>query len=243
MRRVAFVTGGGGGIGSAICRALAAEGHRVAVADLVEEHASSIAADIGGLGISLDITDLNSVENAITKTEAELGPVDICVNCAGWSSKRPFLECDEEFIAKILAINLAGHIRVMRLLVGGMMERGWGRVVNVASDAGRVGNRNDAVYSGAKGGLIAFTKALAREVARAGVTANVVSPGPIETPLFYSNMGDAAQARLAKHGKAVPIGRIGQPAEVAVAVAFFASEGASFITGQTVSVSGGLVMS
>ena len=242
MARVALVTGGGGGIGGEICRLLAQRGHRVVVADRVEAAAAKVADEIGGTAAAFDIADRASVADAIARVRSDLGPIDICVNCAGWSVKRLLLDCDDEYIDAVIAINLTGHITVTKLVVPEMMDRGWGRIINVASDAGRVGTRGEAVYSGAKGGLIAFTKALAREVGRNGVTANVVSPGPIETPLFYTNLGDGAQARIAKHSKVVPLGRLGQPVEVAEAVAFFASDGSSYVTGQTLSVSGGLVM-
>jgi 2-hydroxycyclohexanecarboxyl-CoA dehydrogenase len=242
--RVAFVTGGAGGIGSEICRQLAAAGHRVAVADLAGSKTREVASAIGGRAIDLDVTDAASVERAARDAAAALGPIDVCVNCAGWDELMPFVSTDEAFLRRVLEINLAGAIRVCRALVPGMIERKWGRVINIASDAGRVGSTNEAIYSGAKGGLIAFTKTLARETARYGVTANAVCPGPTATPLLeaVTGTGEAGQKVIDAMVRSVPMRRIGQPADIAPAVVFFASEGAGFVTGQTLSVSGGLTM-
>lgn len=242
--RVALVTGGAGGIGAAICRALAKSGHRVAVADLERAGAESIAEEVGGLGVALDVTEPASVARAVEEIESGLGRVEVCVNCAGWDEFRPFLETDEPFTARVLEINLAGPIRVTRAVLGGMIEHGWGRIVNIASDAGRVGSSLESVYSAAKGGLIAFTKTVAREVARYGITANAVCPGPTDTPLLARITGGGGDAErvIAAMTRAVPMRRLGKPDDVAPAVAFLASEEAGFITGQTLSVSGGLTM-
>ena len=242
--RVAFVTGGGGGIGGAIARALAAAGQRVAVADLALDAARAVADGIDGLAVHLDVTDPDSVEAALRATREGLGSVDVLVNCAGWDELKPFLETDEPFQARVLEINLAGPIRVTRLVLPEMIEHGFGRIVNIASDAGRVGSSLEAIYSAAKGGLIAFTKTIAREVARQGITANAVCPGPTETPLL-AGIADAspdAQRVIASMTRAVPMRRLGQPDDIAHAVAFLASEQAGFVTGQTLSVSGGLTM-
>jgi 2-hydroxycyclohexanecarboxyl-CoA dehydrogenase len=243
-QRVAFVTGGAGGIGGEICRRLAAAGHRVAVADLAGSKSAEVAREISGLALDLDVTDPASVARATADAAAQLGPVDVCVNCAGWDELKPFVETDDDFLRRVLEINLAGAIRVCRALLPGMIERKWGRVVNIASDAGRVGSSNEAIYSGAKGGLIAFTKTLAREMARHGITANAVCPGPTATPLLDSiiGRGDAGKKTIDAMVRGVPMRRLGQPADIAPAVAFFASEEAGFITGQTLSVSGGLTM-
>lgn len=242
--RVALVTGGAGGIGAAVCQSLAAAGRRVAVADLQGDAAGALARTIDGLAVRLDVTDPASVAAAVRSTEQALGPVDICVNCAGWDEFRPFLETDEPFTAKVLEINLVGAIRVTRVVLGGMVERRWGRVVNVASDAGRVGSSLESVYSAAKGGLIAFTKTIAREVARAGVTANAICPGPTDTPLLagIARASQDADRVIAAMTRAVPMRRLGRPEDVAPAVAFLVSEEAGYITGQTLSVSGGLTM-
>ncbi len=242
--RTAFVTGGAGGIGRAICKALAASGHRVAVADLDIAGAERIAAEISGLAVSLDVTNERSVIAAVDGVGRELGPVAVCVNCAGWDELRPFLETDDEFTKKVLEINLAGPIRVTRAVLPGMIAAGWGRLINVASDAGRVGSSLESVYSGAKGGLIAFTKTIAREMARHAITANAVCPGPTETPLLRSMAGEGERSSKLINAlvRAVPMKRLGAPEDIAPAVAFLASEEARYITGQTLSVSGGLTM-
>ena len=242
--RVAFVTGGAGGIGGAICHALTRSGHRVAVADLELERAGALAEASGGLAVELDVTDPDSVVSAVARVTEALGPIDVCVNCAGWDELRPFVETDEAFSQRVLDINLSGAIRVTRAVLGGMVERRWGRLVNIASDAGRVGSSLESVYSAAKGGLIAFTKAIAREVARYGITANAVCPGPTDTPLLarITEAGEDAERIIAAMTRAVPMRRLGRPEDVAPAVAFLASDEAGFITGQTLSVSGGLTM-
>jgi len=242
--RIAFVTGGGGGIGAAICRALAADGHRVAAADLDLGAAERVAREIDGSAVEIDVTDPASTEAALAHCEASLGPVDVLVNCAGWDEFRPFLDTDEAFARTVLAINLEGPIRITRQVLPGMVERGRGRLVNVASDAGRVGSSLESIYSAAKGGLIAFTKTIAREVARHGITANSVCPGPTDTALFNGMAAASEDGERMRSGltRAIPLGRLGLPEDVAPAVAFLASEQAGFITGQTLSVSGGLTM-
>ena len=235
--RIALVTGGAGGIGRAIVEELAAQGHRVAVGDIIEETA-------GELAIRLDVTDAGSVDQAIAQVEEQLGPIDILVNNAGWDEMRPFLQTDEAFWDRVIEINFKGCLRTCRRVVPGMVERGYGRVINIGSDAARVGSSLEAVYSGAKGGVVAFTKTLAREVARSGVTANSVCPGPTETPMLdqvAAATPDSART-IEAMVRAVPMRRLGQPEDVAAAVAFLASERAGFITGQTLSVSGGLTM-
>jgi 2-hydroxycyclohexanecarboxyl-CoA dehydrogenase len=242
--RVALVTGGGRGIGRAIAEQLAAHGHRVAVADLNPETAEEAAQAIGGLGLALDVTDTSQVNEGLDRVVADLGEVDILVNNAGWDEFRPFLETDEEFWDKVIDLNFKGCLRTCRRVVPGMAERGYGRVVNIASDAARVGSSLEAVYSGAKGGVVAFSKTLAREVARNGVTVNCVCPGPTETPMLaeIAGSGEGFEKVLEAMRRAVPMRRLGQPQDVAAAVAFLASEEAGFITGQTLSVSGGLTM-
>jgi 2-hydroxycyclohexanecarboxyl-CoA dehydrogenase len=242
--RVALVTGGSGGVGAAICESLAEAGCRVAVADIDEVGAERVAARVGGLGVRLDVTSPDSVAAAVERVRAELGIPGVCVNCAGWDELKPFLDTDEEFTRRVLDLNLMGPMRVVRATLPGMIEMSWGRVVAIASDAGRVGSSMEAVYSGAKGGLIAFTKTIAREMARHGITANTVCPGPTDTPLLAGMLGEGtASARvLDAMVKAVPMRRLGRPEDIGPAVAFLASEQAGYITGQTLSVSGGLTM-
>jgi 2-hydroxycyclohexanecarboxyl-CoA dehydrogenase len=244
MARTALVTGAARGIGRAIAQELADQGHRVVLADIRQDEAQTAATDLGATAVHVDVTDSASVARAISTAEAQDGPIEILVNNAGWDELRPFLETDEEFWAKVLEINLKGCLRLCHRVVPGMLEREWGRVVNVASDAARVGSSLEAVYSGAKGGVVSFSKTLARETARHGITVNVVCPGPTETPLLTELTADSERGAKAIEGmrRAVPMRRLGKPEEVAAAVAFLASEKAGFITGQTLSVSGGLTM-
>jgi 2-hydroxycyclohexanecarboxyl-CoA dehydrogenase len=248
--RVAFVTGGAQGIGQGISTLLGAQGFRVAVVDLNTDTAQATATAItaaGGtaLAVPADVTDTASVQAAVKTVTEELGPVDIAVNNAGWDDFMKFVDTTEEFWDRILDVNFKGALRVTKAVLPGMVERGWGRVVNIGSDAGRVGSSLEAVYSGAKGGIIAFTKTLAREVASKGVTANTVCPGPTDTPAlrkFADNSGQDAEKVLAGMVRAVPMRRLAAPADIAAAVAFFASDATAYITGQTLSVSGGLTM-
>jgi 2-hydroxycyclohexanecarboxyl-CoA dehydrogenase len=245
--RTALVTGAARGIGRAIAMALAADGRVVVAADIRRDDVFETAAAVEATGsraaaVELDVTDGASVAEGVRRAEEALGPVEIVVNNAGWDELRPFLETDEDFWDRVIEINLKGCLRVTRTVVPGMVERGWGRVINIGSDAGRVGSSLEAVYSGAKGGVIAFTKTLAREVARSGVTANAVCPGPTRTPMLEA-MAEAGGEKLVQSlTRAVPMRRLGEPEDVAAAVAFLASEQAAFITGQTLSVSGGLTM-
>lgn len=248
-QRVALITGGGRGIGRAIAAALAAEGHAVAVGDLLageaDESASSIEAGGGrALAVPLDVTDSGSVEAALAQAQDGLGPIEILVNNAGWDELRPFLETDEAFWERVIDVNYKGCLRVTRAVLPAMVEREWGRLVNIGSDAGRVGSSLESVYSGAKGAVIAFTKTIAREVARQGITANTVCPGPTRTPLLegMAEAEDDGQKLIESLARAVPMKRLGEPDDIAAAVAFLASERAAFITGQTLSVSGGLTM-
>jgi 2-hydroxycyclohexanecarboxyl-CoA dehydrogenase len=240
--RVAFVSGGAGGIGREICAALAADGHRVAMADL-----PGVKLQQAGGGdyfkVALDVTSPVSVTQAVRSTEERLGPIGICVNCVGWDEMRAFVDTDEDFLKTVLEINLTGPVRVVRAAVRGMIEQEWGRVINIASDAGRVGMSMEAIYSGAKGGVIAFTKTIARELASHGITANCVCPGPTETPLLEKIAEDSGVHDLI-HTMAdqVPMKRLGTPQDIAPAVAFLASDEAGYITGQSLSVNGGLTM-
>jgi 2-hydroxycyclohexanecarboxyl-CoA dehydrogenase len=234
--RVALVTGGARGIGRAIAAALAADGHAVAVGDLDPSGADA------RLALALDVTDSASVAAAVERTTAELGPIDILVNNAGWDELRPFLETDERFWDRVIDVNYKGCLRMTRAVLPGMVERGWGRIVNIGSDAGRVGSSLESVYAGTKGAVIAFTKTIARETARSGVTANTVCPGPTRTPMLEAMAAGERRGLIEALEKAVPMRRLAEPDDIAHAVAFFASEGAGYITGQTLSVSGGLTM-
>jgi 2-hydroxycyclohexanecarboxyl-CoA dehydrogenase len=234
-------------MGRAICLDLAADGRMVAIADLrldgAKETASAVADSAGrAVPVELDVTSSESVAAGVAAAADKLGPIDIAVNNAGWDELRPFLETDEEFWDRVIEINYKGCLRVTSEVLPGMVERGFGRVVNIASDAGRVGSSLESVYAGAKGGVIAFTKTIAREVARSGVTANTVCPGPTRTPML-EGMAEAGGEKLFESlVRAVPMRRLGEPSDVSAAVAFLASERAGFITGQTLSVSGGLTM-
>ncbi len=236
--RVAVVTGAAGGIGSAIVSALAGAGASVAAWDLAPGATDSERS----VGLEVDVTDRASVESAHAATVERLGPVDILVNNAGIDVFEPFVDSTEATWERIVAVNFLGTVRCCHVIVPGMIERGQGRIVNVASDAGRVGSSGEVVYSGAKGGIIAFSKALAREAAAAGVTVNAVCPGPTDTPLL-AQMAEASPKLHAALARAVPMRRIGEPSDIAPAVVFLASDGAGYITGQTLSVSGGLTMS
>lgn len=241
--RVAFVTGAASGIGRAVALRLGEEGCRVAAADLDLEGAAKTARELGAesLAVGLDVADSASVRAAVATAERALGPIEVLVNCAGWEKVEPFLESKEETWDRILAIDLRGVIACSRAVLDGMVERGSGSIVNISSDAGRVGSSGEVVYSGAKAGVIGFSKALAREMAKHGIRVNVVCPGPTDTPMMQALQ--EANPRLAEAlVRAIPFRRLGRPEEVAAAVAFFASDEAAFVTGQTLSVSGGLTM-
>lgn len=244
--KTAIVTGGAGGIGSAICRRLAEEGVRVGVLDLRPEAAEAVAAAIGNGAVALaaDITDHAAVIETVAAFEGRVAPVDILVNNAGWDKFAWFLDTDPALWERIIAINLKGPINLHHAVLKGMQARRSGRIVNVASDAGRVGSSMEAVYSACKGGIISFTKTMAREMARSGITLNCVCPGPTDTPLLRELTGAGDQG--AKIGEAlrrsIPLGRLGEPDDLAGLVAFLASDDAAYMTGQVVSVSGGLTM-
>ena len=247
--RVALVTGGGRGIGREICLGLARAGRKVAVADLRVPEATATAAAINADGdsavaVEMDVSEADSVAKGLLAAVDELGPVEVLVNCAGWDELRPFGTTDEAFWDRVIEINYKGPLRTTHGCLPAMIEASFGRIVNIGSDAGRVGSSGEAVYAGAKGGVIAFTKTIAREVARRGITANVVCPGPTDTPLLeeIASATDTSDKIIGAMARAVPMKRIGQPHEVAAAVVFLCSEEAGYITGQTLSVSGGLTM-
>jgi 2-hydroxycyclohexanecarboxyl-CoA dehydrogenase len=237
---LAVVTGAASGIGRATALALAREGSTVLAADLDEQGATRVALQTtGGHGFGVDVSDAESVASFASQVLGELGVPQVLVNCAGWDEARSFVETDRVFWDRIVQINLLGVVAVTHAFLGAMIDQGeGGRIVNVASDAGRVGSSGEAVYAGAKGGVVAFTKSLARETARHAITANAVCPGPTDTPLFRAQPERLREALI----KAVPMRRLGQPEDVAQAICFFASPGAGYITGQVLSVSGGLTM-
>jgi 2-hydroxycyclohexanecarboxyl-CoA dehydrogenase len=237
------VTGGASGIGAATCRRLAAEGARVAVTDVDLEGARAVAGELDGAAVELDVTSTDSVRAAVQDTEAELGPVDVLVNNAGYDEWSWFTATDEALWQRVLAVNLVGVIACTHAVLPGMQERRRGRIVNVSSEAGRVGSSGSAVYSAAKSGVLGFTKALAIENGRYGITINAVAPGPIETPLLMSApeaLGDVGRRIVDTMISSTNLRRLGQPDEVAAAIAFLASDDASYITGQSLGVSGGL---
>jgi len=235
---IAVVTGATGGIGSAISRRLARDGLTVAVTDLELERCRSLATEIGGTAHVLDVADAA----AAAALAAELGDVQVVVNNAGFDRFMPFLETTPELWDRLLRVNLYGQIAVAHAFARGMAERGRGAIVNIASDAGKVGSTGETVYSAAKGGVIAFTRSLARELARHQVRVNCVCPGPTATPFLDVFQGEGGQKVIEAMTRTVPFRRLAQPDEIAAAVAFLASEDAGYITGQSLSVSGGLTM-
>jgi len=247
--KTVVVTGGGGGIGGATSRRFGLEGARVAVFDLKLAAAEQVAAQIradGGTALALlcDITDRDSVNAAVAATEEALGAIDVLVNNAGWDVFKPFTKTEPTQWDKLIAINLVGALHLHHAVLPGMAARKAGRIVNIASDAARVGSSGEAVYAACKGGLVAFSKTIAREHARHGITVNVVCPGPTDTALFadYKEGAGNPEKLMEAFTRSIPLGRIGQPADLPGAILFFASEDAAFITGQVLSVSGGLTM-
>ena len=244
-----IVTGGGGGIGGATCRRFAGEGASVAVFDLNLDAAEKVAASIRAEGgraqaFRCDITDRVSVDAVVAETEKSLGPIDVLVNNAGWDVFKPFTKTEPAQWDKLIAINLTGALHMHHAVLPGMASRKKGRIVNIASDAARVGSSGEAVYAACKGGLVSFSKTIAREHARHGITVNVVCPGPTDTALFadYKEGAGNPEKLMEAFTRSIPLGRIGQPDDLPGAIAFFASDDAGYITGQVLSVSGGLTM-
>ncbi|MBZ0129041.1 MAG: SDR family oxidoreductase [Rhodobacteraceae bacterium] len=241
--KAAVVTGGASGIGQATAEALARAGAHVFIGDISEEGGTAVASAITKAGgkadfVRLDVTDQASIDDFSRKVLASGANVDIVANVAGWGRTEPFVQNDPDFWRKLIDLNLMGPIAVTRAFLDGMMERKSGKIVFVASDAGRVGSLGETVYSGAKGGVIAFGKSLAREMARYNITVNSVCPGPTDTPLMAKVPDNFREAFI----RATPLRRLGQPSEVADAVLFFSTDQSSYVTGQVLSVSGGLTM-
>lgn len=247
--KVVIVTGGAGGIGSATCRRLAQEGAKVAVFDMNLNVAQNLVDEIkqsGGQAIAIqcDITDKAVVDQAVLTTEQQLGPIDGLVNNAGFDIFKPFIKSTPEEWQKLIQINLVGMLNMHHAVLKGMVERNSGRIVNIASDAARVGSSGEAVYAACKGGLLSFSKTLAREHSRHNITINVVCPGPTDTALLAQVTDGASNPEKLREAfvRAIPLGRLGQPDDLASSISFFLSDDASFITGQVLSVSGGLTM-
>ena len=239
--RKALVTGGAQGIGAAIARRLAAEGAEVTIGDIDLDGASKVAGEISGMAIELDVTELASAEAAV---DSAGGTIDILVNNAGTDEFGFFVDMTPERWEKVIAVNLTGVLNCTHAALPGMQAAKYGRIVNIASEAGRVGSKGSAVYSAAKGGVIAFTKVIAREGARFGINANGIAPGPIETPLLMQALefGEIGTKIIENMKAGTQLRRMGQPEEVAAAVAFFASDDASYVTGEILGVSGGMGM-
>ena len=240
-----IITGGASGIGRAICARLGDEGCRVGILDLDGDGAEKVANEIRESGghsqaLACDISDYNAVKLAVAKIEEDAGPSDILVNNAGWDKAARFLDTEPAFWEKVINVNYMGPLNMCHIVVSGMAERGSGKVINISSDAGRVGSSGEAVYAGCKGAVIAFGKTLARELSRRGVTVNTICPGPTDTPLLRGVDPTGKLQNALK--RAIPMRRLGKPEDYPGTVAFLASEDADYITGQVISVSGGLTM-
>jgi 2-hydroxycyclohexanecarboxyl-CoA dehydrogenase len=245
-QKTAIVTGAGSGIGREVALGLARDGAKVVLGDLSLERAQLVAKEISATGgtalpIQVDVADADLVRAMVAATMQEFGQIDILVSNAGWDKVMPFVSTDEGLWDRVIAINYRGHLACTHAVVPHMAEAGSGKIVLLASDAGRVGSSGEAVYSGAKGAAIAFAKALARETARQGINVNCVAPGLTDTPML-ADVSDGNEKLMAAIIRSIPLGRVGTPEEVAKAVLFLASSDADYITGQTLSVNGGLSM-
>lgn len=247
--KTALVAGGGGGIGRAVALALAGAGANIAVADIVQTNAEKVSDEVKALGVDavaypVDLTKKSEVDRTVSGVIDRFGHIDILVNCQGWDRLEPFVESSEETWDKLLGINFKSVLYTARAVLPHMISRGTGKVINISSDAGRVGSSWEAVYAGAKGAVIAFSKTIAREVARYKINVNVVCPGLTETPLLQAvrNQSEHTAKIVDAVTKATPFRRPAKPEEIADAVLFLASQSSDFMTGQTISVSGGLTM-
>jgi 2-hydroxycyclohexanecarboxyl-CoA dehydrogenase len=236
--KTVLVTGGGGAIGAAICRRFSRV-MKVLVADKNRQSAERVAGEVGGKALVFDISKYEQAKSAVAG-EA----IDVLVNNAGWDRFQNFVDTKPEDWEALIDINLRGPLNMHHLVLPGMLERGGGRIVNISSDAARVGSSGESVYSACKGGIISFSKTLAREVARKGITVNVVCPGPTDTPILRGFLGEGEAGKKVYDAlvRAIPMKRVGQPGDIPGIVAFLASDDAAFITGQVISVSGGLTM-
>lgn len=247
--KATIVTGGARGIGKGICTILAQQGANIVIADLLEKEALETVGEIEKLGrkalfLKTDITSKAQVDQTVQKVVDTFGKVDILVNCAGWDSMMPFIQSTPEFWEKVIGINYRGLLNFTHAALGHMIPKNYGKILNIASDAGRVGSMGESVYSGCKGATIAFTKTIARETARYKINVNCVCPGPTPTPLVDEMKAEGGIAAKVFQGmeNIIPMRRMGGPEDIAYAVAFLVSDEANFITGQTLSVSGGLTM-
>ena len=247
--KVALISGGGGGIGRAVALALARAGAKTAIADIAKDNAEKVKREAQAFGVeseacAVDLTKKTDVDRMVGEVLAHFGQIDILVNCQGWDRLEPFVESNEETWEKLLAINFKSVLYTVKAVLPQMISRGGGKILNIASDAGRVGSSWEAVYAGAKGAVIAFSKTIARELARYKINVNVVCPGLTETPLLGAVRGQSEQTAkiIEAVTKATPFRRPAKPEEIADAVLFLTSPAANFITGQTLSVSGGLTM-
>ncbi len=244
--KTAMVTGAGSGVGRAMALGLASDGANVVIGDLSAERAESVVKEIAAAGgsalaVEVDVADAARVRAMTAMAVEKFGKLDILISNAGWDKVMPFLDTDESLWDRVLDINLRGHIACAHATVPHMIEAGAGKIVFIASDAGRVGSSGEAIYSGAKGGVIAFSKALARETARKGINVNCVAPGLTDTPML-AEVSEGNEKLMGAIIRSIPLGRVGTPEEVAKAALFLVSSDADYITGQTLSVNGGLSM-
>jgi 2-hydroxycyclohexanecarboxyl-CoA dehydrogenase len=242
--KTALVTGGASGIGRATVLELARCGAHVICADINAERGAEVAREAGGTAVefaSVDLADQASARRCAAEVLGQHSRVDVLVNAAGWNDIQPFMENKPDYMDRVLAINLGGMLHLTQALLPPMIAANGGKIVNVSSDAGRVGSSGETTYAAAKGGVIAFTKSLAREVARYGINVNCVAPGLVDTPLL-AGIAEGHEKLIAAIVRSIPLGRTGVPEEIAAAICFFASPDAAYITGQTLSVNGGLAM-